>query len=356
MIPLKSLVKKSAFNQIVDNKQVHLFTLENKNGMTVQITNFGGRIVSLFVPDKEGNYDDVVLGHDLLDHYLKGPNPYFGALIGRYGNRISNGRFELNKKTHLLAKNNGPNHLHGGSKGFDAVVWDVSKSSPQKLELSYVSKAGEEGYPGNLKICVTYALTEENALSIDYKATTDETTIVNMTNHAYFNLKGAGAGTIEDHELTLKASHYLPTDKTSIPTSKITPVENTPMDFRFPKQIGKDLRENFEQLHLAKGYDHTFVFDENLSKDEPVAKVFEKSSGRTMEVYTNEPGIQLYTGNYVSGCNPGKNNTTYHSQESFCLETQHYPNSPNEKKFPTTVLHPGETYHSYCIYKFGIEE
>jgi len=342
------------FYQILNGKQVALFNLSNSNGMLCQITNYGGRIVSLFTEDKNGNFEDVVLGHESLDDYLNGPNdPYFGAIIGRYGNRIKNGTFELNGKSYQLAINNGPNHLHGGLKGFSNVVWDAEQISNNELELTYLSIDGEENYPGNLSVTVRYELTNDNSLKISYSATTDAPTLVNLTNHSYFNLKGAGNGSIRDHELSIAANHYIPTDENSIPTGEIATVEDTPMDFRVKKLIGEDIDVDFEQLKIAKGYDHTFVFNSS-GPNELGAYVLEPKSGRTLELYTNEPGVQLYTGNWVTGCGLGKNDKTYLSQASFCLETQHYPNSPNQDKFPSTVLNPGETYESICIYKFGI--
>lgn len=342
------------FYQLHDGKQAALFTLENQNGMCCQITNYGGRIVSLFTEDNAGNFEDIVLGHDSLDDYLKGPgDPYFGAIIGRYGNRIKNGNFELNGKSYQLAVNNGPNHLHGGLKSFSHVIWDANQIDNQKLELTYLSVDGEENYPGNLSVKVTYTVTDDNSLKIDYEATTDAPTLVNLTNHSYFNLKGAGNGSIKEHRLSLAADHYIPADENSIPTGEIAPVADTPMDFRKEKAIGTDMNADFEQLIMAKGYDHTFVFNES-NPNKLVAKVTEPTTGRTLELYTNEPGVQLYTGNYVTGCGLGKNDKIYLSQESFCLETQHYPNSPNQSNFPSTVLYPGKTYRSACIYKFGL--
>jgi len=351
---MKALLNPDNFHRVIDGKLVELFTLENSNGMVSQIINYGGRIVSLWIPDKNENFEDVVLGYDHLDGYLNTPaNLYLGAIIGRYGNRIKKGTFQLNTKKHQLAINNGSNHLHGGLKGFDSVVWSAKQINKQKLELSYLSVDGEENYPGNLKVTVTYILTDENTLSIKYKATTDASTPVNLTNHSYFNLKGAGNGSIADHLLTLHADAYIPTDENSIPLGTIDTVENTPMDFRSPKLIGKDLKANNEQLKIARGYDHTFVFN---NKTTIQAKVVEPKSGRTLEVTTNEPGVQFYTGNWVTGSGIGKYNKTYLSQESFCLETQHYPNSPNEKKFPNVILNPDEEYNSFCDYKFGIEQ
>ncbi len=342
------------FNQTIDGKQVQLFTLENTNGVISQITNYGGRIVSLWTPDRNGNFEDVVLGYDHLNGYLNTPaNLYLGAIIGRFGNRIKKGKLELNSKEYQLAINNGPNHLHGGLKGFDSVVWNAKQTNKQTLELSYLSIDGEENYPGNLLVTVIYTLTNENELSIEYKATTDASTPINLTNHSYFNLKGAGNGSIENHLLKIDANHYIPTDEYSIPLGILKSVEDTPMDFRVSKKIGQDLHTNDEQLLLAKGYDHTFVFNNNSEK-KPVAIATEPISGRTLEVYTNEPGAQFYTGNYVSGSGTGKYNKEYISQESFCLETQHYPNSPNQSNFPSTILNPNEEYYSICIYKFGI--
>lgn len=350
------LIDPKNFTKKIDNKEVSLYTLKNSNGLVSQITNFGGRVVNLWVPDQNGVFNDVVLGYDTLEAYLNPPSEvFFGALIGRFGNRIAKGNFELNGNIFKGAINNGPNHLHGGPKGFSHVVWDAKQISQQELELNYFSVDGDEGYPGNLEVTVLYTLTDDNALKIEYKATTDATTHINLTNHSYFNLKGAGNGTITDHLLQLNAAAYIPTDENSIPLGNIESVENTPFDFRELKLIGKDLQTKNKQLELAKGYDHTMVFN-NTDATEIAALAIETTSGRTLELYTNEPGAQFYTGNYIAGCGIGKSKKTYLSQEGFCLETQHFPDSPNQKNFPSTLLNPGEEYYSVCSYKFGIKE
>lgn len=350
-----TLLNPKDFQKTIDGKQVNLFSLENKNGLVSEITNFGGRIVSLWVPDKQGNFEDIVLGYDHIERYENPPSEvYLGALIGRYGNRIEKGRFELNNKIFSGVINNGPNHNHGGLKSFSHVVWEATQISKQQIELSYLSVDGEEGYPGNLSVTVTYTLTDDNALEIEYKATTDEATHVNLTNHSYFNLKGAGNGTIDDHLLQLNADNYIPTDETSIPLGNLESVANTPFDFRTLKLMGQNLHDDNKQLKMARGYDHTVVFN-STDKNTRVALAIEPVSGRTLETYTNEPGAQFYTGNWVTGCGTGKQGKTYLSQESFCIETQHFPNSPNQENFPSTLLKPEEEYYSFCSYKFGIQ-
>jgi aldose 1-epimerase len=350
------LLNPSNFQKTVDGKKTDLYTLKNNNGLVSQISNFGCRVVSLWAPDKNGNFEDLVLGYDNLDTYQNPPSEVFlGAVIGRYGNRIEKGSFELNGKTFKGAINNGPNHLHGGLKGFSHVVWDANQINEQTLELKYLSVDGEEGYTGNLSVTLTYTLTDDNALEMEYKAITDASTHVNLTNHSYFNLKGAGNGTIEDHSLSIDANHYLPTDATAIPLGELAPVETTPFDFTKSKLIGKDLHTKNEQLEMAAGYDHTFVFNDK-DQNKVVAFVSEPTTGRTLELFTNEPGVQFYTGNYVTGCGAGKFNKTYLSQHAFCLETQHFPNTPNTENFPSTVLNPGEEYYSFCSYKFGVQK
>tara|TARA_B100000809_G_scaffold249300_2_gene280473 strand:- start:44872 stop:45936 length:1065 start_codon:yes stop_codon:yes gene_type:complete len=350
-----NLLDSKNFTKTIDGKKATLFTLKNSNGIVSQITNFGGRVVNLWTPDKNGVFEDVVLGYDTLEEYMNPPSEvYLGALIGRYGNRIAKGNFELNGKIFNGAINNGPNHLHGGLKGFSHVVWDAKQISDQQLELSYVSIDGEEGYAGNLDVTVTYTLTNDNALQIEYKATTDAPTHINLTNHSYFNLKGAGNGTIIDHLLQLNADGYIPTDETSLPLGLVASVENTAFDFRELKLIGKNLNDKNSQLEIAKGYDHTVVFN-STDATKIAALAIEPASERTLELYTNEPGAQFYTGNYLTGCGIGKSGKTYNSQEAFCLETQHFPDSPNQKNFPSTLLNPGEKYYSICIYKFGIK-
>ena len=349
------LLKKENFESTIGGKQVSLYTLKNRLGMVTQITNYGGKVVSLWVQDNIGNYDDIVLGYPDIDGFLTAKEKYFGALIGRYGNRIGHGKFTLNETDYTLATNNGANHLHGGNQGYDAVVWDARQLSEQTLELTYLSKHMEEGYPGNLTIKVIYELTDDNELKIEYWATTDQTTVVNLTHHSFFNLRGAGNGTINDHLLQINASYYTPVDQGLIPTGEIASVESTPMDFRELTIIGKRVDANFEQLKFGLGYDHNFVLNKNLEGYNYAAKVVETVSGRTMEVYTNEPGLQFYGGNFLDGSIVGKDGKSYKHRTAFCLETQHFPDSPNKENFPSTQLNPGEEYYSICIYKFSVE-
>ena len=351
--PIK-LIEKRNFEKVIDGKQVTLYTLKNYSGMTAQITNYGGKVVSLWVPDRFGKYDDIVLGHSNIDDYKSSKEKYFGALIGRYGNRIANGKFSLDGKEYNLAKNNNENHLHGGNKGYNAVVWDAKQIDGQTLELNYNSKDMEEGYPGNMSIKVVYKLTENNELKIEYWATTDATTVVNLTHHSFFNLKGAGNGTINDHLLQINAPYYTPVDKGLIPTGEIATVENTPFDFQYLAPIGQRLEINNQQLNFGLGYDHNFVLNQNLNGLNFAAKILEPISGRLMEVFTNEPGLQFYGGNFLDGSVVGKDNKTYNYRTAFCLETQHFPDSPNKKHFPSTTLEPGKKYYSICIYKFSM--
>lgn len=345
----------STFGGQVDGKKVELFTLRNAKGMTVQITNYGGRVVDLWVPDKNGNFSDVVLGYPTLNGYLNSHEIYFGTLIGRYGNRIGKGQFILNDSVYKLAVNNGPNHLHGGIKGFNNVVWDAVRSDDNTLLLSYLSPDGEEGYPGNLQVNVTYELTDNNELKIDYKATTDKPTPVNLTHHSYFNLKGAGEGDILDHVMQIYGSYYTPVDSGLIPTGEIASVEGTVFDFRTPTAIGARIGDDNQQLKYGLGYDHNWVLDSNGDSLHKAAKVVEPVSGRIMEVYTNEPGIQFYTGNFLAGKDTGKNGKVYPYRGALCLETQHFPDSPNKPAFPSAILDPDKEYHSICIYKFSAE-
>ncbi len=351
-------LKRENFEKKIEGKQVHLFCLKNKNRLSVAITNYGGKVVSLETPDKKGNFADIVLGFSSIDGYLKAKESYFGALIGRYGNRIANGKFTLNGKTYTLVTNNGANHLHGGGKGFNAVVWDAKQINAQTLELSYLSVDGEEGYPGNLNVKVVYTLTDSNELKIIYLATTDQPTVVNLTHHSFFNLCGEGIGTINDHVLHINADAYTPVDAGLIPTGKIEPVNGTPFDFRTPKTIKTDIQKQNQQLSFGHGYDHNFVLNNTPKNAEGLnfaAKVTEPLSGRTMEVWTNEPGLQFYGGNFLDGGDIGKCARPYSYRTAFCLETQHFPDSPNQSSFPSTVLLPGATYHSVCVYKFGVE-
>lgn len=348
-------VSKRAWGKTADGQAVDLYTLTNSQGMTVEITNYGGIVVSLRVPDREGKLSDVVLGFDDLQGYL-GEHPYFGALIGRYGNRIAKGHFTIDGREYTLAQNNNGQSLHGGLKGFDKVVWDAKGILGEKgpgLLLSYTSKDGEEGYPGNLSVRVSYIWTDDAELCIHYGATTDKPTPVNLTNHSYFNLAGQGTGSILDHQLMLNADRFTPVDDVLIPTGELPMVEGTPFDFRQPTAIGARIETENEQLAAGGGYDHNFVLvkgDEALSL---AARVTEPTSGRVMDVYTTEPGIQFYSGNFLDGTNVGKGGRAYQHRWGFCLETQHFPDSPNQPAFPSTILQPGQQYSSTTIYKFS---
>lgn len=339
------------FQKQIDNKKIDLFTLNNNQGLKTQITNYGARVVSLFVKDKDGNFDDIVLGYDTIDDYLTKPELFLGATIGRYGNRISKSKFSINNKEYNLSKNEGENQLHGGNKGFHNVVWNANQISDSELELTYLSKDKEEGFPGNLNVKVIYKLTDENELKISYFATTDKETHVNLTHHSYFNLTGKLNSSIENHELQINATHYTPVNQEMIPTGKIELVLDSPFDFKFSKTIGKDLNNNHQQLKIAAGFDHNFVLNDNKIKKATTVK--ELVSGRIMEVFTNEPGIQFYSGNHINNV-VGKNNIVYQNRNAFCLETQHFPDSPNQSNFPSTLLKPGEEYYSFCIYKFSV--
>ena len=339
----------------VDGKEVFLYTLRNKSGMEARITNYGGIVVSLLVPDKSGTPGDVVLGYDSLSSYVKA-TPYFGAIVGRYGNRIGNARFTLDGKEYRLNANDGPNTLHGGLKGFDKVVWDADGSTPAtqpSLSLSYLSRDGEEGYPGNLKATVVYTLTDSNELRIDYTASTDRPTVLNLTHHSYFNLAGAGSGDILSHELMLNADKFTPIDSGLITTGELKPVEGTPMDFRTPTVIGARIGVKDDQLRFGRGYDHNWVLNRTGEGLSLAARLSEKTSGRVMEVWTTEPGVQFYSGNFLDGTNIGKGGKAYAYRNGLCLETQHFPDSPNKPAFPSTVLRPGENFASTTVYKFS---
>ncbi len=342
------------FGKTKDGTPVKIYTLRNAHGMEARITNYGGLVVSLLAPDRAGKFDDVALGYDTLQEYLK-DSPYFGALIGRYGNRIAKGRFKLDGKSYKLAVNNGPNSLHGGLQGFDKVVWaakPVNTKEGQALELSYISKDGEEGYPGNLTVKAVYVLTAENELRLDCTATTDKPTIVNLTHHSYFNLAGAGNGDILGHVVTIKADKFTPVNKNLIPTGELRLVEGTPFDFRKPTAIGARINEKDEQLKFANGYDHNWVLNKKPGKLGIIAKVYEPTSGRVMEVLTTEPGVQFYVGNFLDG-SIGKGGKAYTFRTGLCLEPQHFPDSPNQPSFPSTVLRPGETFQNTISYRFS---
>lgn len=344
------------FGKTAEGEDVQIYTLTNSSGMEVRIMNYGGVIVSVKVPDKSGALSDVVLGCDTLDGYLKGV-PYFGALVGRYGNRIAKGKFELDGQTYSLARNNGENALHGGLKGFDKVVWAAEpfeKDGASGLVLKYTSADGEEGYPGKLDVTVTYTLTADNSIRIDYEAVTGKPTVVNLTNHSYWNLKDAGATPILDHEVMLNCDRFTPVDAGLIPTGELKPVEGTPFDFRSPEKIGARIDADDEQIKRGGGYDHNFVINRTGEGLQLAAKVTEPTTGRVMEVLTMEPGVQFYTGNFLDGTITGKGGTIYQKRAGFCLETQHFPDSPNQPDFPSTTLRPGEIYKTTTVYKFSV--
>ncbi|WP_394343374.1 aldose epimerase family protein [Hymenobacter rigui] len=344
----------TSFGKTTDGTEVQLYTLTNAHGLQVSITNYGGTITSLLVPDKAGKPGEVVLGFNSVSGYqspefLKA-GPYFGALIGRYGNRIAEGRFTLDGKEYTLAKNNGENTLHGGKKGFDKVLWQAEPGTSAEgptLKLTYLSKDGEEGYPGNLTVTVVYTLTADDALEIDYSATTDKATPVNLTNHAYFNL--SGSKDVLGHEVTIAADRYTVVDAGLIPTGELRPVKGTPFDFTTPHAIGERIAQ------VPGGYDHNWVLNQTTGLH-AAATVYEPTTGRTMEVTTTEPGLQFYTGNFLDGTLKGANGQTYGKHAGFCLETQHFPDSPNQPKFPSTILQPGQSLHSTTIYKFGVRQ
>jgi aldose 1-epimerase len=342
------------FRKVVDGKEVSLCVLTNGAGAEVAVTNYGAKIVALVVPDKNGNWTDIVTGHSSIDEYLASEEPYFGAVCGRYGNRIAKGRFTLDGVVYdQLPINNGPNTLHGGLKGFNAVVWDMKQNNAQSVELTYVSADGEEGFPGTLAVTVTYTLTERNEVVITYHAATDKPTVLNLTNHSYFNLSGAGDPTIEDHLLTIHADYYLPTDATSIPLPGAPEkVEGTPMDFRTPHVVGARLHDDFEQLAIGRGYDHTYIISSEPGELAFAARCLSPKTGIVLEVFTTEPGVQLYTGNWMTGNLIGKHGQHYPQHAALCLETQHFPDSPNRVDYPTTVLRPGESFDSQTVFKF----
>lgn len=350
-------MKKQAFGTVQGNS-VDLYTLTNADGIEVRATNFGGIIVSIRVPDKNGRVADVALGFDKLDGYLDN-KPYFGALVGRYANRIAGARFTLDGVQYSLAANNGPNTLHGGNKGFNKVIWKAEPFENSKgvgLILTYLSKDGEEGYPGNLNVKVTYTLSDRDELSFDYEATTDKATPVNLTQHTYFNLAGEGQGDILGHELTLNADRFTPVDKTLIPSGELRSVKSTPFDFTKPTTIGARINDKDEQIELGRGYDHNFVIRRTGNGLELAARAHEPQTGRVLEVYTTEPGVQFYSGNFLDGTITGKQGHVYKQHFGFALETQHFPDSPNHPDFPSTILRPGQVYRSQTVYKFLVEK
>ncbi len=346
------LFPESNFKKEIDGKEIKLFTLKNNNGITAQITNFGGRVVSLWVPDSNGHFEDIVLGYENIDGYLKSKEKYYGAIIGRYANRIANGKFLLEGKEHSL-NSTGKTHSHGGKKGFSHVVWNASQIDEQTLELTYESPNMDQGFPGTLKTKVVYSLTAANELKVEYWAVTDKPTIINLTNHSFFNLHGAGSGSTNDHILQINADSFTVVKKGLIPTGEIAPVNGTPLDFTEPTAIGERYENDFEQLKLGSGYDHNYVLNKSNNLITKAAEVIDPISGRIMEVFTNEPGMHLYGGNFLDGSDVGKFDKKYESRSAYCFETQHFPDSPNHPNFPSTVLKPGEEYYSICIYKFS---
>ena len=353
----KLQVRKETFGKTADGKPVDLYTLTNSNGLEVRAMTYGGIIVSMRVPDRKGKLADVVLGHDDFDGYLVNP-PYFGAIVGRYANRIANGTFTLDGVKYTLPKNDGQNTLHGGLIGFNKVIWDAKEFKNAKgvgVAFNYLSKDGEEGFPGNLKVKVSYTLTNENQLIIDYEATTDKATPINLTQHTYFNLAGEGNGDILGHEVMLNADRFTPADKTLIPTGEIRPVKETPLDFTTPATIGSRINDNYEQLLIGHGYDHNFVIKRKDNSVTLAARAREPNSGRVLEVYTTEPAVQLYSGNFLDGTLVGKQGHAYKKRDGFCLETQHFPDSPNHPDFPSTILRPGTTFRSQTVFKFSAE-
>jgi aldose 1-epimerase len=350
-------MSKELFGKTKDGKEVDIYTLTNEHGMRVRIMTRGATIVSIEVPDNNGKMDDVNLGFETLDAYIE-KSPYFGCVVGRYGNRINKGKFSLNGKDYTLAINNGENHLHGGLVGFDKAIWNaeaVEIDGNFGVAFSHSSPDGDEGYPGNLDMKVTYTLTDANEIKIHYNAWTDKATPLNLTNHAYFNLAGAGNGSILDHVVMLNADYYTPTDEGLIPTGEIAPVNETPMDFTKPARIGARIDNDFEALTFAGGYDHNWVLNNKPGEMVLGGRVVEPKSGRVMEFYTNQPGVQFYCGNFLDGTITGKGGKVYEKRYGFCLETQHFPDSPNHPNFPSCILKPGETYDYTTIYKFSTE-
>lgn len=343
-----------AFNH--KGKEIKLFTLENDNGLVCQLTNFGARVVSIYTPDKNGSFGDVVVGYGTGKDFVEKKENYFGTTIGRYGNRIGNATFSIDSVEYVLEKNDGDNHLHGGSNGFHRQVWEVENVDKSSIVFSYVSPDMEGGYPGTINVKVKYQLTADNELKIEYFANSDKNTVLNLTNHTYFNLKDAGKSTINNHLMQINADKYTPVDAGLIPTGELAIVENTPFDFRKATAVGDRVEADHEQLKLGKGYDHNWVLNTDNNVANLAAKVTEPESGRVMEVYTNEPGIQFYGGNFLDGTDVGKNNISFGLRSAFCLETQHFPDSPNKPEFPDVKLETGKDYYSVCIYKFKTTE
>lgn len=351
------LVDADNFTSSINGKNVNLYTLKSKNGMTMQVTNYGGHVVSLWVPDKNGHFDDIVLGHNTLKEYIDYEGERFiGCVVGRYANRIANGQFYIDSIRYNIPQNNNGQSLHGGLKGLDQVIWDVDSVTPNKIYLSYTSPDGEEGYPGTLKLNMDYSLTDDNEFIIQYHATTDKPTVINLSHHGFFNLKGEGRGSINDHLLTIYADSITPVNNVLIPTGQLMAVEGTPFDFRKATAIGKRVDTDNEQLKNANGYDHNWVLDRKSAYDiELAASVYEPSSGRYLEVFTDQPGLQFYGGNFFNGSGKGKYSPTIDYREALALETQKFPDSPNQPNSPSARLNPDETYRHTCIYKFSVK-
>jgi len=354
--PVKQNIATDTFGKLGDGREVKIYTLTNSDGFSVKVTDFGAKLVEVSVPDKNGTLANVILGYDSLSQYIAG-DPYFGSTVGRYANRIAKGKFTLNGKDYQLALNNGTNHLHGGPGGYHSVLWKsevIEKNGIPAVKFTYTSPDGEEGYPGNLDVEVTYSWSDSSELIIDYTATCDRDTYINLTNHALFNLRGAGSGDILDHELMLAADHYTPVDSTLIPTGQIAPVLNTPFDFNTPVAVGKRIGDSNGQLIIGNGYDHNWVLKSNRITN-LAASLYEPISGRLMEIYTTEPGIQFYSGNFLDGSQLGHGKKSYNFRYGLALETQHFPDSPNQAGFPTTLLKKGEQYKQTTIYKFLVK-
>jgi aldose 1-epimerase len=349
-----NIISADSFKTVHKGKSTSLHTLKNRNGLVAQITNYGAIIVSIFVPDRNGVMTDIVQGYDTISEYIQGNGPYMGAVCGRCANRIARGKFTLLGKEYSLAVNNGPNHLHGGITGFSKVVWDVVNSSSSSIQMTYISTDGEEGYPGNLRLSVTYTLTDENELRLDYHATTDKTTVVNLASHSYFNLSGEGSGSIYDQELMINGAFFTPTDETNIPTGEICCVKGTPMDFTSSRKIGTAIDNDDIQLNYGAGYDHNWVLNHRTGTLGLAVVAYDPKSGRVMEVYTTQPGVQLYTANWIDN-EKGKGGKKYQRRCAFCLETQHFPDAINKPHFPSAILNPGEEYRHSCVHKFSIK-
>ncbi|MFC3196136.1 aldose epimerase family protein [Parapedobacter deserti] len=352
------LPRPEAFNYQIAEKNTHLLVMQNDRGMTVAISDFGARIVSLLIPDKHGDPTDVVLGFDSIQAYLQANEPYHGATIGRFANRIANGRFTIGNETFQTEPNNGPNALHGGAKGFHNQIWDSRTVANKQVDFYYVSADGEEGFPGKLSVMVKYRLTDDNELIISYRAETDKPTVVNLTNHAFFNLNGEGSGDVLDHLLQINADHYLPVNDHQIPTGVVASVDSTVFDFRQPKAIGQDIAQSNEQLANGNGgYDHNYVINPQQRPGEhPIATVYAPQTGIRLEVCTSEPGIQFYSGNFLNGSDRGKRGRPYEKYGAFCLETQHFPDSPNQQDFPSTLLVPGHVFQTETKYRFSVDK